>query len=576
MTKKDSHVEIDVTLPLDALLHQVLNRALVAISAKSGSLMLVDHERRILQIKARLGEPRVTRTTEPIFPIGDDSIAGRVALTGTSHLCRDAEKEKHFAYSRSGKLSFRSLVSVPMIVDGLVIGVINADDTNVDHFTQDDVDTLSFIANQVARPIAERVRRLDILEGLHEVGIELTRLPAEVGVEHVLERIARAAVKYLGVDLITLYQYDQDRNHFPVEGKGPTIGGKLLVPGPMQTEVHEGDVPWIVVHQRRSGWYPDVHSVDFLMRDISREDRRKRFIEREGICSMAALMLFIRSPQDAMQEIVGVMFANYRTSHEFTSDERKVLAIFADYAAVAIQNARLEERRAKEQIAFTASVAASFAHRMKNMAGTIPIAVQLLQERIPATDSFAHAQLNSIESDIRMLLDLARRLGKPFMEGKGLGQPSLVDVNKLVEKTLGRIKAHSQDVKMTSDLCVHLPPVLSVESQLEEVFDNIVTNAVEAMEPQQSKQLKVCTRIDEDNHRVEVEITDNGPGIPTEVRSRLFTPGASTKKGKGMGLGLWWCRTFMRATGGDVVLVSTPLGQGSIFVVQLPAVFKVE
>jgi signal transduction histidine kinase len=458
------------------------------------------------------------------------------------------------------------------------------------------VDILTSIAQQVARPIAERVRRIDILEGLYEVGTELTRLPAEGGVEHVLERIAQAAVKYLGVDLVTLYQYDQDRDHFPVEGKGPTIGGGLREPGPMQTKVHPGDVPWIVVHEEnQAGWYPDVRSADFLTRDIPREDGRNRFIEREGICSMAALLLFILSPEDASQEIVGVMFANYRSPHEFTGDERKALSIFADYAAVAIQNARLEERRveerrakeqiaeerraeerrAKEQIAFAASVAASFAHRMKNMAGTIPVAVALLRERILATDRFAHEQLNSIESDTRMLLNLAGRLGRPFSEGGGLGQPTFVDVNKLVEKILARSKKRFQDVEIASDLDMNLPRVSSVESQLEEVFDNIVTNAIEAIEAQQSKQLTVYTRMDESHGRVEVEITDNGPGVPLEMRSKLFTPGTSTKEGKGMGLGLWWCRTFMRATGGDVILINTPPGQGATFVVQLPAITKV-
>jgi signal transduction histidine kinase len=576
MTKTIPTIEIDKTMPLDTLLHHVLNRALVAIRAKSGSLMLIDHEHQILQIKARLGEPRIARETEPVFAVGDSSIAGLVALTGKPYLCRDVEQDEHFAYSRSGKLNFRSLVSVPIIVDNVVIGSINADDTEVDRFTEEDLGTLSSVAQQVARPIAERVRRLDILEGLHQVGVELTRLPAEVGVEQVLERIARAAVQSLGVDLLTLYQYDQDRDHFPVEGKGPTIGGQLEVPGPMQTKVHEGDVPWIVVHQKKSGWYPDVRSINFLTQSIPREDDRKRFIEREGICSMAALLLLIRSPEGETEEIVGVMFANYRTPHEFTSDERKVLAIFADYAAVAIQNARLEERRAKEQIAFTASVAAGFAHRMKNMAGTIPVAVQLLRERVPYTDKFAHEQMNSIESDTRILLKLADRLGRPFSEGGGLGQPSFVNVNELVEKVLMRANTHFQDVAITTDLDVRLPRVPSVVSQLEEVFDNIVINAIEAMEGRKTKQLTVCTRMDENNRRVEVEIRDNGPGVSTDMRSKLFTPGTSTKEGEGMGLGLWWCRTFMRATGGDVTLANTPVDQGATFVVHMPVGAKAD
>jgi hypothetical protein len=54
---------------LDALLHQVLNNALVSIKADSGSLLLVDHTEGILQIKARLGKPREGRKTEPVFSL---------------------------------------------------------------------------------------------------------------------------------------------------------------------------------------------------------------------------------------------------------------------------------------------------------------------------------------------------------------------------------------------------------------------------------------------------------------------------------------------------------------------------
>lgn len=568
-------IEIDKSLSLDALLQQVLNRALVAINAKSGSLMLVDHERRILEIKARLGVPISTRRTEPVFAIGDSSIAGLVARTGQPYLCTDAEHDKHFAYSRSGKLTFQSLVSVPIVADDVVVAVINADDKSAGRFAEADVRILEAIAKEVATPIADRVKRLDILDGLHEVGVELTRLTTEAGVEHVLDRIARAAVNSLSVDLVTLYQYDQEQDHFLVEGRGPTIGGRLLVPGPMQTKVHEEDVPWIVVHHDRSGFYPDVHAENYLTKDIPREDNRNRFIEREGICSMAALLLLIRSPEDATQEIVGVMFANYRTPHEFTEDERKALATFADYAAVAIQNARMEDRRAREQIAFTASIAASFAHRMKNMAGTIPIAVQLLRECIPEEeDEFAQEQLDSIENDTRLLLNLAKRLGGPFREGGGLGQRAYVDVNHLINRVLTRAKTHFQDVEMQLALDPELPRIPSVELQLEEVFDNIIVNACEAMEGRAEKHLTICTRSIEGTGRVEVEITDTGPGIPQDMRGKLFTPGVSTKEGKGMGLGLWWCRTFMRATGGDVLLANTPPGQGASFTIQLPTVAR--
>ena len=87
MTGTGLEIVIERTQTLDSMLHQVLNQALVAIGSQAGSLMLVNNKQRILQIKARLGKPRPGRKSEPVYSIGDGSIAGWVAATRTSYRC---------------------------------------------------------------------------------------------------------------------------------------------------------------------------------------------------------------------------------------------------------------------------------------------------------------------------------------------------------------------------------------------------------------------------------------------------------------------------------------------------------
>ena len=94
---------------------------------------------------------------------------------------------------------------------------------------------------------------------------------------------------------------------------------------------------------------------------------------------MAALLLPFRAAESRYEEVVGVMFANYKTRHVFNIDEMSALATFADYAAVAILNARHEERRRSDQIKMVESISANLAHRMSNLAGTCRPAVQLLK-----------------------------------------------------------------------------------------------------------------------------------------------------------------------------------------------------
>ena len=79
-------IDIETTQPLDMMIHQILNQALVAIDAKAGSVMLVAEKQRILQIKARLGPPRPGRLGERVLSVDSDSIAGWVVRNRQSYL----------------------------------------------------------------------------------------------------------------------------------------------------------------------------------------------------------------------------------------------------------------------------------------------------------------------------------------------------------------------------------------------------------------------------------------------------------------------------------------------------------
>ncbi len=211
MTGKSSPIDIETTQPLDTMVHQILNQALVTIDARAGSLMLVAEKQGILQIKARLGPPRSGRVSERVLSVDNNSIAGWVVQHKRSYLCPNVDDDDFFLPSRSGR-NFRSLLSVPIVHNGKVIAVINADSEQRNYFTENNCRLLESVADQVARPIAERI---SIIDALAEVGVELTRLPKEGGVDRVLDKISELAVRSLGADVITLYQYIQENDEFP-------------------------------------------------------------------------------------------------------------------------------------------------------------------------------------------------------------------------------------------------------------------------------------------------------------------------------------------------------------------------
>jgi two-component system NtrC family sensor kinase len=113
-----------------------------------------------------------------------------------------------------------------------------------------------------------------------------------------------------------------------------------------------------------------------------------------------------------------------------------------------------------------------------------------------------------------------------------------------------------------------IPPVMVDSSRMEQVFMNIILNAVEAMGG--SGTLTVQTR--KTSFGVEVDLSDTGPGIPEEILDKIFDPFFTTKdstEGLGMGLGLAVSYGIVKKHNGDIQVTSSPEA-GTTFTIKLP------
>ena len=116
----------------------------------------------------------------------------------------------------------------------------------------------------------------------------------------------------------------------------------------------------------------------------------------------------------------------------------------------------------------------------------------------------------------------------------------------------------------------HVPDISGSPSQINQVFLNIITNAVHAM-PEREEPNLITLRTSLENHEtVRVEIQDNGNGIPKDVILKIFDPFFTTKPiGQGTGMGLSISYKIIHAHGGKL-LVDTELGAGTVFTILLP------
>ena len=164
---------------------------------------------------------------------------------------------------------------------------------------------------------------------------------------------------------------------------------------------------------------------------------------------------------------------------------------------------------------------------------------------------------------------IIRRL-RGFIAG-GDTQRRPEDLNQTVEEAsaLALVGARHRDIKFGLELSADLPAVLIDRVQIQQVVVNLVRNAVEAMDGQPRRELGLRTGLTGGDY-ARVEVSDTGPGLPLEIRAKLFEPFVSTKT-SGMGLGLSICRSIVESHGGALE-VDTKAGEGTTFRFTVPII----
>ena len=150
------------------------------------------------------------------------------------------------------------------------------------------------------------------------------------------------------------------------------------------------------------------------------------------------------------------------------------------------------------------------------------------------------------------------------------------EINAILEKMLTVVQNTLliRKIRLESNLAPGLPRVKGDPRELQQVFINLINNAMDAMKG--GGLLKVDTKLAPDGKRVAIEFTDTGNGIPKESQAKIFDPFYTTKKvGEGTGLGLSVSYGIITKFGGNIIFASYPAAEypekhGTTFTVYLP------
>jgi nitrogen fixation/metabolism regulation signal transduction histidine kinase len=178
-----------------------------------------------------------------------------------------------------------------------------------------------------------------------------------------------------------------------------------------------------------------------------------------------------------------------------------------------------------------------------------------------------------LDESTRTVLEEADRLKKivaEFSDFARMPKPELsrIDLNEVIRSALMLYQGGA--IKIDLQLAKDLPEIDGDKGQLTQVLLNLVENSRDALGPRDDGRIAITTRKGEANDRALVIVEDNGPGVPSELKDRVFAPYFTTKQTKGgTGLGLAIVHRIVSDHGGRIT-ISDARDRGARFTIELP------
>lgn len=465
-----------------------------------------------------------------------------------------------------------SWLGVPVMIGEKVLGVIATYHPTRDYvYDKDDLKVLQSIADQAAIALDNANMFYDInrrLETLVEFGQELTA-GIHLSEAEILELIHSRAGELMDANNMYIALYDEatdtvrfglayvDGQRIDVqqaEGWQPRRAGK----GRTEEIIRTKKPIFTATKEEAEAWYAQPGHEEYVG---------------------TALASWLGVPMLAGEKVLGVIATYHPTrDYVYSGDDLKILQGLANQAAVAIQNARLYRmvEAAQRKIADTEAVmtrtfiAADFVHRMNNLAGTIPIWVDLIYEALNkqnAETAEVTTYLKEIQKDTEGLLTAAEELRHP-------PAPQQIDIAPILESVLRPVSIQYPDkIKTRVEVQPELHKVMAVPASLANAIGNIVSNGADAILAKGEGTLAIRADNYQDSNGanwVRIVIKDDGVGIPDQDKDKIFAPFFTTKE-SGMGYGLWRSRTIIVGELGGKIDLESSTETGTTFTLLLPA-----
>jgi signal transduction histidine kinase len=526
-------------LELDELLAALLLRTRELLEVDTCAFLLLDPERNELVARAAVGiEEEVERGIR--IPVGR-GFAGRVAA-GREPVILDDVDHADVLNPILREKGVKSLLGVPLFVRGEVIGVLHVGTLVPRAFGQDDVALLRLAGDRASVAIdharvfelERRARiRLQNIQAVTDAAL------AHIEVDELLAVLLPRIREILQADTCAVLLVDPERHELVARA---AVGLEEEVERGVRIPIGRGFAGRVAADR-----------APVILDDVDHADVLNPLLREKGIKSMLGVPLLVG------EEPLGVLHVGTLVHRRFDSEDVSLLQLVADRVALAVERARVhEEALLLDQLKLNFVAIAS--HELRTPATSVYGALATLVERDDLSDEtraellmLGYEQAQRLRRLLEQLLDLSR------LDEKAI---AVAPTPLALHATIGEI---AQQTVAAENVRLDVPAGLAVVADalvLDRVLSNLLVNAARYGAPP-----IVVTASRTDRH-VRIAVEDAGPGVPEELRSRLFERFARGDDGRGSGLGLAIARAYARAHGGD--LVYEPLDPGSRFELILP------
>ena len=547
---------------LDELLALVVDLVTKLTDADRSTIFLIDRDRGELWSKLAQG----VKTLEIRLPLGK-GFAGWVAKTGKTVNLKDAYQDKRFnvAVDQATGYRTRSVVCTPMRnKQGEVLGVIQTLNKRGGHFTPEDERLLEAISSQVAIALENAQLIRSVLANnaaLMEAQEKLKRTVKELDILYQLEKVLAGAwgldemLENLLKKAVDLFACEAGSIQLISEEAGEIVF--LSAVGSQKDEVKRLRIP---LGAGVAGWAA-AHGQPAIVNDPQNDERHLKEIERRLDYPVRNLLAI---PMMLGGRAIGALELLNKRRGQFNSKDEKLATVVAGQAASAIQLGRHREEAEKAgRMAAIGRMLSGLIHDFRTPMTIISGYVQMMAREIDAAKRRARtgvilSQFEFMNTMIKELLSFARGESDLLVQ-KVYTKRFLEETAELLSRELeiSGVKLKIEDR--------YAGAFRADANKLRRLVFNLTRNAREAMPKGGVFSISVA----DDGDAVRFEFADTGPGIPEDIRGRLFQSFVTSGKEGGTGLGLAMAKSIVGEHGGRITAENLAAG-GARFRVWLP------